>query len=102
MLSSGGEDSCALALTHLSPDGDQGYPGDLMVTVTYLLTSGDDLVLTYRAMANAPTPVNLTNHSYFNLGGSETIIGFHNYSASISSADTMNILEIFLPSLTIF
>lgn len=56
-------------LTLLSMDGDQGFPGDLAVRVTYSLEEGDALRIDYEATTSAPTPVNLTNHSYFNLGG---------------------------------
>ncbi|QMU73910.1 galactose mutarotase [Streptacidiphilus sp. P02-A3a] len=55
-------------LTLVSPDGDQGFPGALRVSVRYLLTPGR-LSIEYRATADAPTVVNLTNHSYFNLAG---------------------------------
>ncbi|HYI25209.1 MAG TPA: aldose epimerase family protein [Thermomicrobiales bacterium] len=52
-----------------SPDGDQGYPGELGVTVSYSLTPENELVLEYRAVTTKPTVVNLTNHAYFNLRG---------------------------------
>jgi aldose 1-epimerase len=58
-----------LALRHSSPDGDQGYPGTLGVEVRYLLTRSNQLEVEYRATADKPTPVNLTQHSYFNLAG---------------------------------
>ncbi|MFI6498534.1 aldose epimerase family protein [Nonomuraea typhae] len=58
--------SVTLSLT--SPDGDQGYPGRLTATVTYTL-DGDALRLAYTAVTDAPTVVNLTNHTYFNLAG---------------------------------
>jgi aldose 1-epimerase len=58
-----------VTLTHVSPDGDEGYPGELTAHVTYSLTSANELVLTYRAMTTKPTVINLTNHSYFNLAG---------------------------------
>jgi aldose 1-epimerase len=56
-------------LHHTSPAGDAGYPGALTVQVTYTLTPGDALILDYHATSDAPTPVNLTQHSYFNLAG---------------------------------
>ncbi|HIF41535.1 MAG TPA: galactose mutarotase [Planctomycetes bacterium] len=52
-----------------SPDGDDGYPGTLDVRVTYSVTEDDELVIRYHATTDRPTPVNLTNHAYWNLGG---------------------------------
>ena len=59
----------SLKLTHISPDGDQGYPGTLTVTATYTLTERNELKLVYRAKTDRTTIVNLTHHSYFNLSG---------------------------------
>ncbi|MFH8626450.1 aldose epimerase family protein [Streptomyces vietnamensis] len=57
-------------LLHLrSPDGDQGFPGNLDVTVSCLIGRDDELAFSYAAVTDAPTPVNLTNHAYFNLEG---------------------------------
>jgi aldose 1-epimerase len=61
-----------LVLTHTSPAGDQGYPGSLTARVTYRLNDSDQLIVDYEATADAATPVNLTQHSYFNLGGEGT------------------------------
>lgn len=58
----------SLTLRLVSPDGDQGFPGELTVTATYAL-EGDSVVLTYEATTDAPTVVSLTNHAYFDLGG---------------------------------
>lgn len=57
------------ALTLVSPDGDQGFPGALTVTVTYRLLPDDALRIDYSARTTKPTVLNLTNHSYFNLAG---------------------------------
>lgn len=56
-----------------SPDGDQGFPGNLDVTVTYRLTEENALTLSYRGTTDADTVVNMTNHSYFNLEGQESM-----------------------------
>lgn len=63
----GDEPSLSLAL--VSPDGEEGYPGTLCVTVTYKLTAQNALSIHYTANTDKTTIVNLTNHSYFNLGG---------------------------------
>ena len=60
-------DGLALELTHVSPDGDEGFPGTLSATVRYTWTDANDLRIDYTATTDKPTVVNLTNHSYFNL-----------------------------------
>jgi aldose 1-epimerase len=62
-------DGPSVKFTYLSPDGDQGFPGNLDTTVVYTLTNDDELKIDYTAKTDKPTIVNLTNHSYFNLAG---------------------------------
>jgi aldose 1-epimerase len=58
-----------LILTYLSKDGEEGFPGNLMVTAIYTLTDDNALKLEFTAKTDMPTVVNLTHHSYFNLAG---------------------------------
>jgi aldose 1-epimerase len=66
----------SLVLRHTSPDGTEGYPGNLAMTVTYTLTADNGIEMRYEATTDQPTVLNLTNHAYFNLAGegSETIL----------------------------
>jgi len=66
--------AAGLVLTHRSVDGEQGYPGNLDVTVVYELNDANALVIAFSAVTDCPTPVNLTQHSYFNLAACGTIL----------------------------
>jgi len=62
-------DAQTIELNYLSKDGEEGFPGNLDVTLTYQLTDDNEVVMTYKAVTDKTTILNLTNHSYFNLSG---------------------------------
>lgn len=70
-----GKDSVALQLTYTSADMEEGFPGTLISTVTYVLNDSNELKIYYSAVTDKPTVINLTNHTYFNLnGGKENVL----------------------------
>lgn len=77
-------------------DGEGGFPGELKVTVIYSWTNENELKIVYCAETEKPTPLNLTNHTYFNLSGCKETI--HNHKLSISADDILEITEDFIPT----
>jgi aldose 1-epimerase len=65
------EDTSSLRLRYISPDGEEGYPGNLRTSVIYSLTNDNELIIDYRAKTDKTGPLNLTHHSYFNLSGTQ-------------------------------
>jgi aldose 1-epimerase len=64
-----------LRLTYTSPDGEEGYPGTLKAVVDYTLTDDNELILSYAASSDKATPINMSNHTYFNLAGGGNVAG---------------------------
>lgn len=62
----------AITFTYTSPDGEDGFPGELWVAVTYSLSDQNELIMTYQAISSADTYFNFTNHGYFNIAGEGT------------------------------
>ena len=72
-------EAAGVILTHLSPDNEEGYPGNLKAKITYTLTNDNELKIDYEAETDKSTVINLTHHSYFNLKGqgNGNILGHH-------------------------
>ena len=66
------QDASTVQFTYISPDGEEGYPGQLASVVTYTLNNSDELVINFQATTTAPTVVNLVHHTYWNLTGDPT------------------------------
>lgn len=78
-----------------SPDGEQGFPGNAEITVTYTLNDKNDLRLEYKVSSDKATPVNFTNHAYFNLHGSGTVL---NHTLQMNSEYTLDVDEKLIPT----
>ena len=65
--------AAGIEFTRLSPDGEQGFPGNCEISISYLLDTNNNITMRYKATTDKPTPVNFTNHSYFNLAGNGNI-----------------------------
>ncbi len=80
----------SLRLTYHSPDGEEGYPGNLDVAITYTLTGQNELIIESEATSDQETPLSLTNHSYFNLTGEG--------SGSVSEHEIQILADHYVPS----
>jgi aldose 1-epimerase len=90
----------SVTFQYLSVDGEENFPGDLGIQLTFELTNHNELILTYQADTDEATPINLTHHSYFNLGKNDTIIEhIHQINAStyLEQDDNLAVTGNFLP-----
>ena len=87
--------SVGVALSHVSPAGDEGYPGELAVTVTYRLDRSGSLTIDFEAETTEPTVVNLTNHVYVNLTGGGSVL---DHSVVIKSSEFLEIGDATIPT----
>lgn len=78
-------------LGYTSPDGEEGFPGNLQISTTYTLTESNELIIEHQAVAEEDTIINLTHHSYFNLEGQNKNVV--NQSLEINSSEVLEILE---------
>ncbi|MGH2622122.1 MAG: aldose epimerase family protein [Sphingobacterium sp.] len=84
------EEAAFLELTLSSPDGEEGYPGNMEVSCRFELTENNQLILSFHATSDQPTIVNLTNHSYFNLSDKQQIIDSHEITVAADSYTPLN------------
>ena len=93
-----GSDSTSLILTYQSPDGEQGYPGNLSAEVRYTLTDDNEVRIDYKATTDKTTVVNLTNHTYFNLTGDPAQNSILNHSLQINADQFLPVDEKLIPT----
>ncbi|MBQ4818552.1 aldose epimerase family protein [Aquimarina sp. MMG016] len=89
------EDELLVSLSYLSEHMEEGYPGNLRVKVTYQLTTANELKITYQAVSDEDTVVNLTNHTYYNLNGKNTIT---DHTLHLNCTDYLEVNEKQLPT----
>lgn len=90
------EDDCSgVIFSRVSPDGEQGFPGNLNLTVTYLLDKKNNLTCRYTATTDSATPINITNHAYFNLAGKGSI---KNHTMRMNSGQILEVSPKLIPT----
>jgi len=87
-----------VVLRHTSPDGDQGYPGALMVTATFSLNEANVLRIDYAARTDRPTVVNITNHAYWNLAGEGSAHGAMGHGLVIAADSYLPVDAALIPT----
>jgi len=85
-------------MAYTSPDGEDGYPGSLTVNVTYSLDGEGGIDIEYKALTTEPTPVNLTNHSHFNLAGKFDLNSIHDHFVTLNADKYTPISDALIPT----
>jgi len=85
-------------LSIISPDGDNGFPGDVNAKVTFTLTDDNTIDISYEAVTDAPTVINMTNHSYFNLAGDDTDLTVADNILYINASNYTPVDSTFIPT----
>jgi aldose 1-epimerase len=85
----------SVTFQYTSRDGEEGFPGNLDVAITYTLTSSNELVLDYTAKTDQPTVINLTNHAYFNLSGAGDVL---DHELQMESDETTTVDKLLIPT----
>ncbi|MHB8812742.1 MAG: aldose epimerase family protein [Steroidobacteraceae bacterium] len=96
-----GGSSASVVMSYVSPDGEEGYPGTLHVSVTYTLTDSGELRIDYRATTDKPTIVNLSGHSYFNLASSPAHFSTMRDLLQINASHYTPVDDVLIPTGTI-
>ena len=86
---------CGVKFTRISPDGEQGFPGNVKLTVTYILDENNNLSCIYNAETDKATPINITKHAYFNLAGSGDI---GNHTIQMNSTQRLEVNPKLIPT----
>lgn len=84
-----------IEFSRISPDGEQGFPGNVKLTVTYTLNEKNELRLDYKATTDQDTPINITNHAYFNLHGSGTVL---NHTLQMNCPNILEVNDKLIPT----
>lgn len=93
-----GKNYAGVKFTKFSPDGEQGFPGNCTIEVSYILDNNNNLTCYYTAETDAATPINITNHAYFNLAGKGTI---ENHTLQMNSTKVLEVSDKLIPTGTL-
>ncbi|HTJ88670.1 MAG TPA: aldose epimerase family protein [Acidocella sp.] len=91
------DDAPTAMLRYASPDGEEGYPGNLDVTVTYTVNDANEFIIRYRAQTDKVTVINLTHHGYFNLSGVAAGGAIHNHLLMVNAASYIPVDDHLIP-----